>query len=118
MANLLQRHFDCLSNTLWFEEIPNARDPQRSLFFIGGKDSIVDAEVNFLFCSIGTRTKYFFQRVKRYLTSHGVKQGLIFNPEGRHGEALLVGGSCMTKVIQWLKEPLNNIPKTKATTST
>lgn len=46
VANLLQRHFDWLSNTLWFEEIPNARDSSRTLFLLGGKDSIVDAEVN------------------------------------------------------------------------
>ena len=45
VANLLQRHFDWLSNTLWFEEIPNARDPTRSLFLLGGKDSILDAQV-------------------------------------------------------------------------
>ena len=45
VANLLQRHFDWLSNTLWFEEIPNARDPSLSLFLLGGKDSILDAEV-------------------------------------------------------------------------
>lgn len=49
VANLLQRHFDWLSNSLWFEEIPNARDPQRSLFLLGGKDSIVDAEVSIFF---------------------------------------------------------------------
>lgn len=45
VANLLQRHFDWLSNTLWFEEIPNAHDPQRSLFLLGGQDSILDAKV-------------------------------------------------------------------------
>jgi hypothetical protein len=44
-ANLLQRHFDWLNNSLWFEEIPNARDARRSLFVLGGKDSIVNASV-------------------------------------------------------------------------
>ena len=44
-ANLLQRHFDWVANTLWFEDIPNPRDPQKALFLMGGKDSIVDAEV-------------------------------------------------------------------------
>ena len=46
VSNLLQRHFDWLSNTLWFEEIPHARDPQRSLFILGGRDAIVDSEVS------------------------------------------------------------------------
>lgn len=46
VANLLQRHFDWSSNALWYEEIPNARDPGRTLFVLGGKDDIVDAEVS------------------------------------------------------------------------
>ncbi|KAL5508303.1 hypothetical protein ACEPAH_5922 [Sanghuangporus vaninii] len=87
VANLLQRHFDWLSNTLWFEEIPNARDPTRSLFLLGGKDSILDA-----------------QRVKKYLTSHGVKKGLWYDPNGRHGQALLVGEAGINKVISWIKD--------------
>jgi hypothetical protein len=45
VANLLQRHFDWTSNSLWFEEIPNARDPSRTFFLLGGKDDIVCAEV-------------------------------------------------------------------------
>jgi hypothetical protein len=47
VANLLQRHFDWVSNTLWFEEIPNAKDPSKSRFFLGGKDDILNAEVRF-----------------------------------------------------------------------
>lgn len=45
VANALQRHFDWSSNSLWYEEIPNARDPSRAMFFLGGKDSIINAEV-------------------------------------------------------------------------
>jgi hypothetical protein len=45
VANLLQRHFDWASNSLWFEEIPNARDPSKSLFVLGGQDSILNAAV-------------------------------------------------------------------------
>lgn len=44
-ANLLQRHFDWSSNSLWYEEIPHARDPSKSFFLVGGKDEIVHAEV-------------------------------------------------------------------------
>uniref|UniRef100_A0A0W0FJY6 AB hydrolase-1 domain-containing protein n=1 Tax=Moniliophthora roreri TaxID=221103 RepID=A0A0W0FJY6_MONRR len=44
VANLLQRHFDWSSNSLWFEEIPNARNPSKTLYLLGGKDGILNAE--------------------------------------------------------------------------
>ncbi|KAG7096874.1 hypothetical protein E1B28_004280 [Marasmius oreades] len=88
VANFLQRHFDWSSNSLWFEEIPNARDPSKTLFLLGGKDSILNAE-----------------RVKKYLTSHGVRKGLWYDPNGLHGQALLVGGKGHERVMEWLKEP-------------
>jgi hypothetical protein len=53
VANLLQRHFDWSSNSLWFEEIPNARDPAKAIFMLGGKDAIVNSEVDFLFIVYG-----------------------------------------------------------------
>ena len=43
VANLLQRHFDWSSNALWYDEIPNARDPSKTFFLVGGKDDIVNA---------------------------------------------------------------------------
>jgi len=46
VANFLQRHFDWPANSLWYEEIPNARDPLKSMFVLGGKDSIVNSEVS------------------------------------------------------------------------
>jgi hypothetical protein len=46
VANLLQRHFDWVSNTLWYEEIPNARDPTKTFFALGGKDAIVSSQVS------------------------------------------------------------------------
>lgn len=46
VVNLLQRHFCWTSNSLWFEEIPNATDPQKTLFLLGGKDDIVHSEVS------------------------------------------------------------------------
>ena len=46
VANFLQRHFDWSANALWYEEIPGARDPRRTVFFLGGKDSIIDATVS------------------------------------------------------------------------
>ncbi|KDQ53188.1 hypothetical protein JAAARDRAFT_183518 [Jaapia argillacea MUCL 33604] len=91
IANVLQRHFDWSSNSLWYEEIPNARDPNKTMFFLGGKDSVVDAE-----------------RVKRYLSSHGIKQGLWFDPDGQHGQALLGRGPGRAKVIRWLRGDLPN----------
>lgn len=61
VANLLQRHFDWASNTLWFEEIPNARDPSRTMYFLGGKDDILNAEVR-LAClvQLWTLATYYF----------------------------------------------------------
>jgi len=87
VANLLQRHFDWSSNSLWYEEIPNARDPSRTMFVLGGKDAIVNAE-----------------RVKRYLTSHGIRKGLLFDPNGRHGQALLAGGEGHAAILRWLQQ--------------
>ncbi|KAI0796702.1 hypothetical protein C8Q75DRAFT_710801 [Abortiporus biennis] len=87
VANFLQRHFDWSSNSLWFDEIPNARNPAKTMFFLGGNDAIVDA-----------------QRVKRYLTSHGIRKGLWFDPNGRHGQALLAGGAGHAEILRWLRE--------------
>ena len=47
VVNLLARHFDWTSNTLWFEDIPNARDPTKAFFLLGGQDSIIHSEVRF-----------------------------------------------------------------------
>ncbi|KIM46112.1 hypothetical protein M413DRAFT_303542 [Hebeloma cylindrosporum] len=87
VANLLQRHFCWTSNSLWFEEIPNARDPHKTLFLLGGKDDIVHSE-----------------RVKRYLTSHGVRKNLWYDSEGRHGQALMRGGAGLKEILRWLSE--------------
>jgi hypothetical protein len=46
VSNLLQRHFCWTSNSLWLEEIPNATDPSKTLFVMGGKDVIVHTEVS------------------------------------------------------------------------
>lgn len=53
VANFLQRHFDWSSNSLWYEEIPAARDPSKTMFFLGGKDAIVNAEVRSAGGSLG-----------------------------------------------------------------
>lgn len=39
------QHFDWSANTLFPEEIPEARDPERTLIVLGGTDIIVDAKV-------------------------------------------------------------------------
>ncbi|KAF5387854.1 hypothetical protein D9615_000474 [Tricholomella constricta] len=87
VSNVIRRHFDWVSNTLWFEEIPNAHDPSKAFFLLGGKDSIVHSE-----------------RVKRYLTSHGVKQGLWYDPDGSHGQALLPGSRSHLEILRWVGE--------------
>lgn len=50
VANLLQRNFDWVANSLWFEEIPNARDPSKTFFVLGGKDSILHSHVRCCVC--------------------------------------------------------------------
>lgn len=45
VANFLQRHFDWNANSLWYEEIPNPRDPKKTKFFLGGRDDIANAKV-------------------------------------------------------------------------
>ncbi|KAJ3882897.1 hypothetical protein F5051DRAFT_343702 [Lentinula edodes] len=87
VVNLLQKNFDWSSNSLWYEEIPNARDPSKTLFLLGDKDSIIAPS-----------------RVKLYLRSHGVRKGLWCDPNGRHGQALLAGGEGCKVVYEWLKE--------------
>jgi len=87
VANLLRRHFDWSSNALWYEEIPNARDPAKTFFLLGGRDDIINAE-----------------RVKKYLTSHGVSKGIWFDPNGLHGQALLSKSAGHNAVIRWLRE--------------
>ena len=49
VANFLNRHFDWIANALWYEEIPHARDPTKAMFFLGGKDAIIDAQVRPVF---------------------------------------------------------------------
>jgi len=87
VANVIQRHFDWSSNALWYEEIPHARDPVKTMFLLGGKDDVVNSE-----------------RVKRYLRSHGVRDGLWFDPNGIHGQALMTGGKGHTEILRWLHQ--------------
>ncbi|KAJ7908277.1 hypothetical protein B0H13DRAFT_2497808 [Mycena leptocephala] len=68
VANLLRRQFDWSSNALWYEEIPNARDPSKTIFLLGGQDDIINAK-----------------RVEKYLTSHGVRKGLFYDPDACTG---------------------------------
>ncbi|CCM03181.1 uncharacterized protein FIBRA_05303 [Fibroporia radiculosa] len=87
VVNFLQRHFDWYANSLWYEEIPNARDPSKTMFFLGGKDDILDAS-----------------RVKRYLTSHGIRKGIWYDPNGRHGQAMLSGSPGHKEILRWLQQ--------------
>ncbi|KAI0750717.1 hypothetical protein C8Q80DRAFT_1153583 [Daedaleopsis nitida] len=87
VANFLRRHFDWSSKALWYEDIPHARDSAKTIFFLGGKDTIIDAH-----------------RVKRYLSSHGVRKGLRFDPAAHHGEALLSRSPFYEEILRWLRE--------------
>jgi len=96
VANFLQRHFDWYANSLWYEEIPNARDPSKTMYFLGGRDDIVNA-----------------YRVKRYLTSHGIRKGLWFDPEGRHGQAMMFAGQ--EAIFRWVLQTEKTPPSTNQT---
>jgi len=89
VANTIQRHFDWSANTLFFEDIPNGRDATAAAFFLGGKDQIVDAA-----------------RVQKYLQSHGVQNGITFNPDGRHGQALLSNSDTLMQIMDWMRQKL------------
>jgi len=86
IANTIQRHFDWSANTLWAEDIPRRTDPHAAAFFLGGRDAIVDSE-----------------RVRKYLHDHGVRAGLTFIPDGRHGQALLARSETLRTIMTWLR---------------
>jgi hypothetical protein len=46
VANFLHRHFDWSASSLWYEELPHAKDPSSSMFVLGGKDFIVNSGVS------------------------------------------------------------------------
>ncbi|KAF9652182.1 hypothetical protein BDM02DRAFT_3109605 [Thelephora ganbajun] len=87
VANFLHRHFDWSANSLWYEEIPHAKDPSKSMFVLGGKDFIVNSD-----------------RVVRYLKSHGIKKGLLYTPEHTHGQAFFNGSDVFNRIMDWLEE--------------
>ncbi|KAI6047394.1 hypothetical protein EDC04DRAFT_2623142 [Pisolithus marmoratus] len=86
VANTLQRHFDWVSNSLWFEDVPNAQDPDKTLVVLGGRDAILNAE-----------------RVRRYLSTHGVSKGIYFDPNGAHGQPLIADGLGHDTIMKWLR---------------
>ena len=105
IANFLHRHFDWSANSLWYEEIPNARDPSKAMFVLGGKDFIVNSDVRRCLTYFGWRSNpVALQRVVRYLKSHGVKKGLLYTPEHTHGQALLNGSDVFKQIMDWLAQ--------------
>ncbi|TCD64755.1 hypothetical protein EIP91_003646 [Steccherinum ochraceum] len=88
VAYYIQRHFCWSSNTLWYDEIPDARNPHKAKFVIGGKDDLVNGP-----------------RVRRYLQLHGVEGGLWYDPLGRHGQVLITSGHTFAEVLGWLRGP-------------
>jgi hypothetical protein len=102
VANFLQRHFVWSSNSLWYEEIPNARDPSKSMFVLGGQDPIVKSEVRVQSDRFHSEID-FYQRVVRYLLSHGIRKGLVFTPNHRHGQALLANTEVYRQIMHWLR---------------
>ncbi|WWD20201.1 hypothetical protein CI109_104677 [Kwoniella shandongensis] len=83
IANYIQRNFDWTENTLFFDEIPNATDPTKTAFFLGGHDIIIDAS-----------------RVRRYLERHGVTNGIHWDQNAGHGDGL--AGSSRDRVVMYV----------------
>ncbi|WVQ79387.1 hypothetical protein IAT38_001484 [Cryptococcus sp. DSM 104549] len=83
IANYIQRNFDWTENTLFFNEIPNATDPSKTAFFLGGHDIIIDAA-----------------RVRKYLERHGVTTGLHWDPLAGHGDGL--AGASRDRVVMYV----------------
>ena len=106
VANFLHRHFDWSANSLWYEEIPHAKDPSKAMFVLGGKDFIVNSDVRQrLACSGLWRSNGVpSQRVVKYLKSHGVKKGLLYTPKHTHGQAFLHGSDVFNRIMDWLAE--------------
>lgn len=46
VVNFLHRRFDWSANSLWYEELPHAKDPSRYMFVLAGKDFIVNSDVS------------------------------------------------------------------------
>ncbi|KAH8105879.1 hypothetical protein BXZ70DRAFT_917198 [Cristinia sonorae] len=87
VAYYIRRHFCWSSNTLWYDEIPNAHDPSKAMFVVGGKDDIVNGPSQAI------------------SPSHGVNKGLFYNPNGRHGQPLLTIDKSFGEIVKWLREP-------------
>ncbi|TXT09144.1 hypothetical protein VHUM_02618 [Vanrija humicola] len=83
IANYIQRNFVWTDNTLFIEDIPHARDPTKTAFFIGGEDIIINAE-----------------RTRRYLERNGVTTGLHWDAEAGHGDGLL--GEARDRVVMYV----------------
>ncbi len=71
---------------------------------LDGKDDILHAGVSFRSATYSVLTILFFcpQRIKRYLTSHGIDEGLYYDPHARHGQALLTGSAGYQRIFEWL----------------
>ncbi|ODO00734.1 hypothetical protein L198_03060 [Cryptococcus wingfieldii CBS 7118] len=83
IANYIQRHFDWSENTLFLEEIPFAKDPRKTAFFLGGHDMIIDAA-----------------RVRKYLERQGVTSGLHWDATAGHGDGL--AGVSRDRVVMYV----------------
>jgi hypothetical protein len=44
------------------------------------------------------------KRVKKYLTSHGIRKGLHYDDEGQHGSALIGDSKGFREIVRWLND--------------
>lgn len=118
IANYIQRHFFWCDNTLFVEEIPNAREMTRSAFLLGGKDVIVDMHrVRRYLVRSELLVARWSRRSRRFdssrldssidcpcweegLTADGVTRGVHWNPDAGHGDGLL--GAARDRVVKYV----------------
>lgn len=90
-----EKHFEWSNNNVFFDEIPNARDPRKFAVFLGGQDMIIDAGV-----SLYDGSKANVQRVRQYLERHGASESIYWDVKGGHGDGLM--GDALVKVVNFV----------------
>ncbi|CAK5275613.1 unnamed protein product [Mycena citricolor] len=104
VSNLLRRNFDWSSNSLWAEEIQVSMNPLQPSSYWEERmpSSMPRSDLGVIIRCVCS--DQILQRVEKYLTSHGVKEGLWHDPEGQHGQALLTGSPGLKRIMQWLQD--------------
>ena len=110
VANFLCRHFDWSANSLWYEEIPHAKDPSKSMFVLGGKDFIVNSDVCGTFSLVrgaGVLTPLLYSVLLNTLNPTVLGRGCYTPPNTRTVKHLSVALTSLNGSWTGLKNPDN-----------